>query len=117
LKALSGILNKYKFLFAFGIQIVVFWWLTKSLNLLYIGGFIFLFGFILPIVNRAISYFEDKLGKALGWSVNTIILSVVYIFFFIPIGIMKKISRKETTTDTLILKDHLFTKIDLENPW
>lgn len=78
------------------IVISILFWKTVTLRVLFIttGGILFLSGLIDP-VNLKTSYkFWMGFAFALGWLVSRIILTILFIFVMIPIGILAKIFGK-----------------------
>ena len=79
---------------------------------------------ILPIVEKWIVFSWLKLTHILGWINSKILLTLVFYLFLTPISLLKKLF---SSTDSLKLKqpqntnwvnrEHLFTKIDLEQPF
>jgi len=66
----------------------------------------------------------EKFSYALGWFNSKILLSIVFIFFLIPIAFFYRLVKgdilrihKQPDKSTFDERNHTFSSIDLENPW
>jgi len=91
--------------------------------LLYIGLGIGGLVMVLPVMATYIAWGWTKFSLALGWVNSKVILSVVYFIFLVPFATIYQLTRKnplylKDQDDSLLqVRDHTYTKKDLENGW
>jgi hypothetical protein len=81
-------------------------------------------GLISSVTRNAILWAWERLALVLGWINSRILLSLVFIFFLVPIGLLFRLFkgdplfiRKPPPDSQFVKRDHLFTNEDLEHPW
>jgi len=75
-------------------------------------------------------YLSDRIAagwmwvaEGLGKVSNAVLLSVVYLLVVVPVGIIRRMRKKDLTvfdaraTSNFKTRDHLFVKEDFENTW
>lgn len=81
---------------------------------------------IFPILFYPFAWLWLGLSNFLGTFISKIILSVVYIVFVFPVGLVQKLvgkdklklaKFKQSTESVMIKRDYLFTRKDIENPF
>jgi hypothetical protein len=91
--------------------------------MLYVSFSVGFFGLFWKWLRIQIHVFWFWLAEKLGYVMSRVVLSIIFIFFLIPFGLIARIFRK----DLMFMKggkssyykkrDHLYSKEDLENPW
>lgn len=105
-----------------GALIVVFWISTKKIYLLVALIFI-LIGVISPFLSAKISWVWLKFAELIGSVMSKIILSVVYIFFLVPIALVYRLTQKNPLFlkrkegSYYIDRNKQYSPKDIENIW
>ena len=78
----------------------------------------------IPIVGDWILWGWGKIGEVLGYVNTRILLGLTFFFFLTPIALISKIFKKDTLhlkdnglKSIFRVRDHLYTKEDLEDLW
>lgn len=84
-------------------------------------GFIFL---ISDFLSKGILWLWWKLAHILGWINTRILLSVVFYVILLPMAMLSRIFTRDPLKikwrkhdSTFVIRDHLYSRSDLENPW
>lgn len=91
--------------------------------LLYIGLGLGGLVMVVPATAPYIAWGWNKIAEALGWLNSKVILTVVYFIFLVPFGLIYQWTRKnplqlKDKDDSLFhVRDHSYTRKDLENGW
>jgi hypothetical protein len=99
------------------------YWHYKKPFFLIIAFLTGLTGVFVPVAGKAIHWAWMKLAEGMGFIMNKVILTLIFVIIVIPLGWisgkMGKSSVKLKTGDSSYFKErnHLFTKEDMENPW
>lgn len=81
-------------------------------------------GVLSGYLSRKIDWCWTKLSVALSFVSNTVLLTLVFILVLTPVGLLRRLSRKNrmawfdaARTSNFIERDHTFQKGDLEQTW
>ena len=81
-------------------------------------------GLLSHITRSWIIWIWKKFSYALGWFNSRVLLSIVFLFFLTPIGVLYRLFKGDTLKvkkspemSAFIKRNHLYTSKDLENPW
>lgn len=96
----------------------------KEVNFIYAAAFLIL----LSLLSNGISEWLDRLWKKathlLGLISSTVILSVIFLFFVFPWGLILKLLNRNpmllnssNRSTTFVIRNKLFNKKDLQNPY
>ncbi len=102
---------------------LVLYWLFQWAGFLYIATAISLSATLIPATAPWIARGWNALAQILGKINGTILLSIVFIVFLVPISwcyrlfVKDKLRLKPTSSSLFHERNHTFTKKDLENPW
>ncbi len=99
-----------------------------SKNILYfkIAIPVLILNMIFPMLFYPFAWLWFGLSNFLGSIVSKVILTVVYIVFVFPVGLIQKLARKDklklakfkqNSESAMIARDYLFTRKDIENPY
>jgi hypothetical protein len=103
------------------LAVYVVWHAKTALYLSFGFGLV---GILSPWTSRQIARVWTGLTRVLGRISNAVLLSVVYWLVVVPVAVFRRMRKKDRLTDfdkvassNFILRDHLFTKEDLEKMW
>lgn len=97
--------------------------INKSWNFVYVSAGILILGFAWKLFRENLHWLWMKLAEAMGYVSGKILLSVVFIIIVIPLSFFAKlrgklnIKLKAEGDSYFTIRNHIFTKEDLENPW
>lgn len=116
--------DTYKNILVIVTGLLIFSWIFKLDILWKIAAIVGIASALFSFVARWIEWGWLKLALALGWINSRILLSIIYYLFLFPIALVSRLFRKDPlmikgnqTKSTYALRDHLYTKKDLENIW
>lgn len=116
MKQIKDFWNKYKYALIVIIQGLVFYLLLKNILFLWVGLGISALCFLFPAVLRILSKFEEFVSKQIAKLINLVLLSFVYLFFILPIGLIKKFV-KSNKSEGFKEYNHTYSMKDFTNPW
>jgi len=97
---------------------------TGTRSLLYVSLATGLAGIFSPFLSRQIDFLWNRLAILLGYIVPNILLSLVFFLLLFPLALLARVFRKKdplqlkrTGQSTYVLRDKVFDKASLENPW
>ncbi len=97
--------------------------LFKTEILMYIGIGIGVIAALVPVTAPWISKGWYKLGEGLGLINGSILLSVVFFIFLVPMALIYRwtkknpLQKKDKEPSLFKVRDHQFTAKDLQDPW
>jgi hypothetical protein len=105
------------------LSLCVFYWHYKNTLFLLVAFVLGLTGLFLPVASSLIHRLWMKLAECLGFVINKIILTIVFIIIVIPLGWLagklgkSSIQLKSGSLSYFKERNHVFIKEDLEHPW
>jgi len=102
---------------------VALYWHYKNPLFLLIALITGLTGLFVPAAGSVIHWLWMKLAEGLGFVMNKIILTVIFVFIVIPLGWLSgktgrsSVKLKAGGATYFRERNHVFTKEDMENPW
>lgn len=103
--------------------LAVIWWVTQNKYFLYVAGFLVAVSLLLPVVAKWVHNTWMKLAEAIGFVMNRVLLTIVFVLIVIPFGVLTRITGKSNIRlkrggDSYFKdRNHTYTKEDLENMW
>ena len=97
--------------------------INKSWNFVYAAVILLILGFSWKWFRENLHWLWMMLAEAMGFVSGKILLSVVFIIIVIPLSFFAKLRGKLSMKlkpggeSYFIIRNHRFTKEDLENPW
>ncbi len=87
----------------FGLLAVLLLWKDKSsaVYFVYVSGSFLLLGIVVPIVLRPIYVFWMSIAVVMGFIMTRVILSLLFILVFTPVGIGIRLLRKDTLSQKI----------------
>ncbi|TAH04213.1 MAG: hypothetical protein EAZ16_05940 [Sphingobacteriales bacterium] len=105
------------------IAIAVLGWFTKKQQWYWVALIFALVALAVPPLAKYIHIGWMKLAQAIGFVMNKVLLTVVFIIIVIPLGILSRIMGKNSIrlkkggNTYFKTRNHTYTKADLENMW
>lgn len=105
------------------IALVAAGWFTKKQQWYWVAAIFAAVSLALPPLARYIHIAWMKLAEAIGYVMNKVLLSIVFIIVVIPLGIFSRLTGKNSIRlkkggDSYFrTRNHTYTKTDLENMW
>jgi RsiW-degrading membrane proteinase PrsW (M82 family) len=102
---------------------IVVYLASHAKAVLWVGLVLGLTGILSGYLSRQIDWAWTGLARGLGVVSNGVLLSVIYLFVVVPVGIVRRMRKKDLTwfdpkaTSNFKVREHLFGKEDLENTW
>ena len=99
------------------------YWNYKKNYLLLLALLIGAIGLLIPAAAKIIHWGWMKLAEGIGFVMNKVILTVIFICVVVPLGwITRKMGKsslklKPGQSTYFKTRDHVFTKEDMEHPW
>ena len=105
--------------------LTIFYWITKNPYLLPVAAVMMAIGLLSQYLTGKFYWLWNKLTEFIGFVVSNVILTLVFFLLLFPIALLSRLFSKK---DPLHLKsssgdsyysvrNHQYTKEDLENPW
>ena len=107
----------YKYAIIIILQGAILSYLFSNNWIIYIGLALSLLSFLFKPFLLGLTKIEELLSETIAKIVNTILLSLVYFAFVIPIGLIKKMMSTKNVTKGFIINEKEYKKEDLINPW
>jgi Saxitoxin biosynthesis operon protein SxtJ len=98
-------------------------WFTKKQQWYWVAVIFAIVALAVPPLAKYIHMGWMKLAQAIGFVMNKVLLTVVFIVIVIPLGILSRITGKNSirlqkdATSYFKTRNHTYTKADLENMW
>ena len=99
-------------------------YLFSSMVLLYLSLGLAVIFLVSKTLSRHILWLWWKIAHVLGWINTRILLSVVFYVFLLPIALLSRVFKRDPlamnwkkTGSSFVVRNHLYTAEDLENPW
>jgi len=105
------------------LAVLVWYRVSRHAFLLWVAGGLVLIGLFLPVLADGIHRVWMKLAELLGGITSRVLLTVIFFIVFVPLGLISRLLGKNdllvppTGRSFFKVKDHLYTREDLENPW
>jgi hypothetical protein len=105
------------------IALLVTGWFTKKQSWYWVAAIFAMASLALPPLAKYIHIAWMKLAEAIGYVMNKVLLSIVFIIVVIPFGLLSRLTGKNSIRlkkggDTYFkTRNHTYTKADLENMW
>lgn len=105
------------------LAILVWYRISHHSFLLWIAGGLVLAGLFVPVLADGIHHAWMKLSVILGAVTSRILLTLIFFVVIVPLGQISRMFGKNELLvppgqDSLFkIKDHLYTREDLEQPW
>ena len=105
------------------LALIIFYLTTKNKYLLIVAISIGVFGLLFPSIAKAVNWIWEKLSHILGFISGKILLTLVFIIVLIPLSFVARLFNKTNLrlkpggTTYFKIRNHIFTKEDLENLW
>jgi hypothetical protein len=105
------------------LAVLVWYRVSRYPFLLWVAGGLALAGLFVPVLADGIHRVWMKLAELLGAVTSRIILTLVFIIVIVPLGLVSRLLGKNdlvvpsTGPSYFKVKDHLYTREDLEHPW
>lgn len=102
---------------------VVYWFFGKNIYFLVAAGLLTAIGLLLPGLAEKIHWAWMKFGEAVGFVMSKVILTIVFVFFLVPVAMVAGLFRKKTVALKSNAKSYFrernftYNKESLENPW
>lgn len=116
--------RKYETLLVITAGLLVLWYFKRNELLLFIAIGVSVGGLLISPLGTLIDWFWYKIAHVLGAVMSRVILGAFFFFILTPIALLRKIfTRKDVMKlrkeyDSLwVVRDHLYTAKDIENPW
>lgn len=98
-------------------------WFTKKQSWYWVTAIFAIASLALPPLAKYTHIVWMKLAEAIGYVMNKVLLSIVFIIVVIPLGLISRLTGKNSIRlkkggDTYFkTRNHTYTKADLENMW
>ncbi len=115
---------------AFAFLSLLIWIFTKEVNFIYATMFIVLWAMIWPSSWKLPARLWFGFSHVLGFFMSKVLLSIIYILILMPVAIVRHMLGKDSLglkkftgtaeakkTSAFVVREHTFTKEDLENPY
>ncbi len=103
---------------------ILFFLVSRRVELLYIGLGISLLGLFSPFLARYIHLGWTGFAKVMGFINGHIILTVIFFLVLTPLALIRRLGskdllqlRKKPSGSYYATRDHKYTARDLKNPW
>ncbi len=105
--------------------LAVIYWVTKNHYLLPAIVIVSSIGLFSNYLTEKIHWLWMKLSHVMGTVMSKVILSVVFFVFLFPIALLSRLFikkdslqlKKTSGNSYYTVRDHVYTREDLENPW
>jgi hypothetical protein len=101
----------------------IIYWVTQKPYWLMIAMALAFIGLAIPWLAEKIHLAWMKLAQAMGFVMNRVILTLVYVIFLVPLSLLYKLFRSKKNriqpgnTSYFKVRNYTYTKESLENPW
>jgi hypothetical protein len=105
------------------LAVLVWYRVSRYPFLLWIAGVLVLIGLFVPVLADGIHRVWMKLAELLGAVTSRIILTLLFFAVILPLGLVSRLLGKNDLVVSssgpsyFTVKDHLYTREDLEHPW
>ena len=105
------------------LAVLVWYRVSRHPFLLWVARGLVLTGLFLPVLADGIHRVWMKLAEILGAVMSRVLLTVIFFVVFVPLGLISRLLGKNdllvapTGRSFFKVKEQLYTKEDLENPW
>lgn len=102
-----------------GLLLIYVW--TDHIYWLYASLAISIASIFFPVTAVKITQLWFKLAVALGWLNARILLTTIFFIVLLPVALLRRIftrqSKPANSNSFYVVRNHLFTAKDMENPW
>ncbi|MGZ5243277.1 MAG: SxtJ family membrane protein [Bacteroidia bacterium] len=114
--------DTYKTILVISTGLLLFYWWKDNIYWLYACLAINILCVFFPIVAHWINKFWFKLATILGWINARILLTIIFFLVLFPVALLRRLlhSKKNISPASqsfYVVRNHLFTAKDMENPW
>ncbi len=115
---------------AFAFLALLIWFFTEEVNFIYATMFILLWAMVWPSSWQWPARLWFGLSHVLGFFMSKVLLSLIYFLILMPVAMVRRMLGKdsmglskwqdhdaEQKTSAFVVREHKFTKKDLENPY
>ncbi len=113
---------------AFAFLSLLIWFFTENVNFVYATMFIVLWAMIWPSSWQWPARLWFGLSHVLGFFMSKVLLSIIYTLILMPVAMVRRIMGKDSMRlknykskaeqgSAFVVREHTFTKEDLENPY
>lgn len=112
--------NTFKSLLAISGGLIVCFFLFHKNYLLILSLVIIIIGLSSKLLSIKIHWIWNKFAYYLGYIQSKLLLFLIYFIFLTPLALIRKLFKKKANQNTntyFEVRNHIFNKNDLENPW
>lgn len=103
--------------------LIVIWLIAKKVEIIYAAIAIGVIGAFIPSIAKWIHWLWYKIAEIMGGIMSKVLLSLVFFLFLFPIAVLYRMFSKDTLQlkrngqSYWTVRDHDYSKKDLENAW
>jgi hypothetical protein len=114
--------DSYKTILVISTGLLVFYFFGGNKYLLYAALVISIACILIPALALKITQLWFKLATVLGWVNARILLTVIFFLVLFPVALLRRLftSGKNISANAqslYVVRNHVFTAKDMENPW
>jgi energy-coupling factor transporter transmembrane protein EcfT len=106
--------------------LLLIWFFTRNAYLVYAAMLFLLVGMAVPVAMKPLAWVWFGFSHLLGQFMSRVLLSIVYLLFVLPMGLVRRVLGKDSLrlklwkqgdASCFVERGHVFTADDLKNPY